>query len=569
MLQPYVLASCCFVLAFLKLGATLLLVASQSDAEWVAHTLKVETRISSLFAVFQSVDSRQRDYLLTGDPNDLADYRREVDRLAPEVAALRAETADNAVQQQNIEALTTVMTRVVDELNDIVRLHDSGADAEARQIVHRGKERVAMEEFRSIASRMKDEEERLLALRTSKAAQTGMFIFVANIMGTALIVAIAFLALLAARRLVARDALLASDLRARKFAYLLEAAPDAIVIVNQAGDIVLVNSQTERLFGYARSELLGRKIEILLPQRFHATHRSQFVTAPQARPASLQVFGQRKDGAEFPAEITLNHLQTEEGRLISSAIRDTTERARYESALREKNIELQRAVNELDAFTYSVSHDLRAPLRAIDGFSQILLKQYGPAMPDEPREYLQLVRDNSVQMGRLADGLLTFSRLGRQPLDKQIVVPAPIVEQVLRDARRQAEGRCVSVSVGELPPLWGDPTLVKQVFVNLIDNAFKYTAMREQAVIEVGSREIDGEQVFFVRDNGAGFDMKYAGKLFGVFQRLHRAEDFAGTGVGLAIVHRIVERHGGRVWTDAAVDRGATFYFTTEVPHDA
>jgi light-regulated signal transduction histidine kinase (bacteriophytochrome) len=148
-------------------------------------------------------------------------------------------------------------------------------------------------------------------------------------------------------------------------------------------------------------------------------------------------------------------------------------------------------------------------------------------------------------------------------LKKRQVATGAIVGQVLRDVRERAEGRSVSVSVGDTPSVWGDPSLLKQVFVNIIGNAFKYTRMRAEAVIEIGARETEGEQVFFVRDNGAGFDMRYADQLFGVFQRLHRAEDFEGTGVGLAIVQRIIHRHGGRVWAEAAVDRGATFYFTT------
>ena len=213
-----------------------------------------------------------------------------------------------------------------------------------------------------------------------------------------------------------------------------------------------------------------------------------------------------------------------------------------------------------------MSHDLRAPLRAIDGFSRILLKQYGATLDEEPREYLQLVRDNTLQMGHLVDDLLAFSRLGRQPLKKRQVATGAIVAQVVRDARARAGERSVSVCVGETPTVWGDPSLLKQVFVNLIDNAFKYTRMRAEAVVEIGSRESGGERVFFVRDNGAGFDMLYGEKLFGVFQRLHRAEDFEGTGVGLAIVQRIIQRHGGRIWAEAAVDRGATFYFTTESP---
>jgi PAS domain S-box-containing protein len=350
---------------------------------------------------------------------------------------------------------------------------------------------------------------------------------------------------------------------------LLEAAPDAMVVVNQDGDIVLLNVQAERQFGYRRDELLRQKVKNIIPEGFaerllaDALRSTEDALAQQIG-TGIELIGRRKDGSEFPIEIMLSPLESAEGILVTAAIRDITERKRHETALQERNVELQAAVGELEAFSYSVSHDLRAPLRAIDGFSRILLKQCGPTLSAESRGYLQRVRDNTVRMGQLVDDLLTFARLGRKPLSKQQVPTRTVVDQVVRDLRQQSDGRSVSVSVGEMPPLWGDPALLKQVFVNLIDNAFKYTRMRAEAAIEIGSREIGGEQVLFVRDNGTGFDMRYADKLFGVFQRLHRAEDFEGTGVGLAIVQRIVQRHGGRVWAEAAVDRGATFYFTTE-----
>jgi len=350
---------------------------------------------------------------------------------------------------------------------------------------------------------------------------------------------------------------------------LLEAAPDAMVVVNQGGEIVLLNLQAEKQFGYRRDELLGQKVKNIIPEGFAERLiaddlRSAEDALAQQIGTGIELTGQRKDGSEFPIEIMLSPLGSADGILVTAAIRDITERKRHESALQEKNSELQVAVNELDAFSYSVSHDLRAPLRAIDGFSQILLKQYAPLLSGEPRKYLQRVRDNTERMGHLVDDLLRFSRLGRQPLAKQLVPTDTIVGQALRDARQQVPGRSVNVIVGDLPPVWGDAALLKQVFTNLIDNAFKYTQLREAAVVEIGSRKIGDEQVFIISDNGVGFDMQYAGKLFDVFQRLHRAEDFAGTGVGLAIVQRIVQRHGGRVWAEAAVDRGATFYFTTE-----
>lgn len=248
---------------------------------------------------------------------------------------------------------------------------------------------------------------------------------------------------------------------------------------------------------------------------------------------------------------------------------EITERKRVEKKIRQLNkmlsqraVELETANKELEAFSYSVSHDLRAPLRAIDGFSRILQQDYGPQLVPEIQRYLGLVRDNAQQMGHLIDDLLTFSRLSRQPLKKQSVTPAGVANQALEDLRPEQDGRQLDVTVGDLPSCHADPALLRQVFVNLMSNALKFTRQRDVARVEVGWKQLDGQHAYYVKDNGAGFDMQYADKLFGVFQRLHRAEEYEGTGVGLAIVQRIVHRHGGRVWVEAVVDQGATFYFT-------
>ena len=204
-----------------------------------------------------------------------------------------------------------------------------------------------------------------------------------------------------------------------------------------------------------------------------------------------------------------------------------------------------------------------APLRSIDGFSRILLEDYAPQLPGEARHYLQMTRQNVQQMGRLIDDLLAFSRLGRQALRKQPVDPAGLVRQTLEGLGSMQEGRRIDIRIGPLPVCQGDPILLKKVFLHLLDNALKYTRGRDVARIDVGC-ECDelGGCVYFVKDNGVGFDMQYAPKLFGVFQRLHRAEDYEGTGMGLAIVQRIIHRHGGRVWAKAQTDQGAAFYFT-------
>jgi len=236
--------------------------------------------------------------------------------------------------------------------------------------------------------------------------------------------------------------------------------------------------------------------------------------------------------------------------------------AGLEERVAARTAELESANRELEAFSYSISHDLRAPLRAVDGFSQAVMEDYGEKLPEEGKRYLQTIRDGAQRMGMLIDDLLTFSRLSRQPVNKQEVNVAKLVNDVLEELAMQREGREIDVRIGELPPYQGDPALIKQVWVNLLSNAIKYSRDRKPAIIEIGCKKEESGNVYFVRDNGAGFDMQYAGKLFGVFQRLHRADEFEGTGVGLAIVQRVIVRHGGRIWVEAEPGKGATFYFT-------
>ena len=238
--------------------------------------------------------------------------------------------------------------------------------------------------------------------------------------------------------------------------------------------------------------------------------------------------------------------------------------AALEVRVQERTAQIVAANKELEAFSYSVSHDLRAPLRAVDGFSQVVLEDYGPQLPEECRQNLQTIRNGAQKMGELIDDLLTFSRLNRLPLSKQAVDTGKLVRGVLDDLNGQREGRRIDLRIADLPACQAEPALLKQVWVNLLSNALKYTGKREAAIVEIGCAMEKGRNAYFVRDNGAGFDMKYAHKLFGVFQRLHRTEDFEGTGVGLAIVQRVIHRHGGQIWAESAVNCGATFYFTLE-----
>jgi signal transduction histidine kinase len=230
--------------------------------------------------------------------------------------------------------------------------------------------------------------------------------------------------------------------------------------------------------------------------------------------------------------------------------------------LAEQVTDLKAANHELEAFSYSVSHDLRAPLRSMDGFSKILTEEYADGMPEEARHYLGRVRENAQKMDHLVSALLALSHLGRQAMDVQTVEPRQLVAEVLGELKEEKNGRRVEITVGALPSCVADGVLLKQVYMNLISNALKFTRTREVARITVGCRSENGLTTYFVQDNGVGFDMQYVGKLFGAFQRLHRAEDFAGTGVGLATVKRIILRHGGDVLAESEVGKGTTMYFT-------
>lgn len=292
-----------------------------------------------------------------------------------------------------------------------------------------------------------------------------------------------------------------------------------------------------------------------------AAEKGRLEDAQRAVLNMLEDFSSERDRLEDAQRAALNILDDVDfERSKVELINQQLEKEIQERKLAQE--QLVAANHELEAFTYSVAHDLRAPLRQIDGFSNILVQQYGPQLDSNASRFLNLVWDGARKMGQLVDDLLNLGRIGRQELARKPTDLNSLLQSVLQDLQPEIEGRRIDWHIGPLPTLECDPGLMRVVFVNLLSNAVKYTRRRECAVIEAGQAAQDGELRVFVRDNGAGFDQKYAHKLFGVFQRLHRAEDFEGTGVGLATVQRIIHKHGGRIWAEAKVDEGAAFFFT-------
>lgn len=375
------------------------------------------------------------------------------------------------------------------------------------------------------------------------------------------------------------------------FRGLLESAPDPIVIVNRQGQIVLVNTQTEKVFGYRREDLLGQPIEILIPERFHSKHvghRAGYSDNPHTRPMGigLDLSARRRDGSEFPVEISLSPMETKAGVIVTAIIRDTTEWKRVGEELRKLNRELEQRVSErtaqlhersrqleaanreLEAFSYSVSHDLRAPLRHLSGFARLLKERAAESLDEKSLRYVQNIDEAAGLMGKLIDDLLAFSRTGRAEMARSRVNFDQLVKEVLETLQPDTQGRNIVWQIGPLPEAEGDKAMLRLVWANLISNALKYTRTRDEAQIAIGSaKKEEGETVYFIRDNGVGFDMQYADKLFGVFQRLHTDEEFEGTGIGLATIQRIIRRHGGSVGAEGKVDGGATFYFSLPAFH--
>ncbi|HET9358510.1 MAG TPA: PAS domain S-box protein [Vicinamibacterales bacterium] len=359
---------------------------------------------------------------------------------------------------------------------------------------------------------------------------------------------------------------------------LIESAPDPIITIDAAGRVLEFNPAAERAFGYRREAVIGALlVDLVVPadprERPHGGLAGW--RPPILERKRLEMQAVRANGTGFPVEVAVTRLDDGAEQRCVVHLRDISDQTRAEEGLHELNteleervrrrtVQLQAVVDELEAFSYSVSHDLRAPLRSIDGFSQALAEDAGTALPEAARRHLDRIRAATQRMSHLIDDLLSLSTVSLARMTREHIDITGLAGAILIELAGHSANRSVHVRIAPGMSASGDPRLVRVALENILTNAWKFTSRREDASIEVGQTLRDATQVFYVRDNGVGFDATYADKLFAPFQRLHDASEFPGTGIGLATVRRIVQRHGGRVWADGQTARGACFYFTLE-----
>jgi len=503
-------------------------------------------------------ETGSRGFVITGDDSFLEPLFRANAVIEQEILWLQA--------NQN---LTDNQKYLIDSLNHYIKIrrHFSDSMISVRRtkglpalvtMVQEGVGKSYTDKIRELGLELENAEQQILDQRRKRNEKTitNLNVILFSVLGILLMVGLFSLYVL-------KTDIHKQELSERKFRALLDAAPDATVIVDEGGVIRMINQQAERLFGYTKEEMIGKRVEMLIPEALrgrHKDHRSGYADAPRVRMmgVGMELQALKKDGNLFPVAISLSPIRTAEGMMVSASVRDITESKDLEWNLRKSN-------EELEAFTYSVSHDLRAPLRSITGFTSILETEYANKLDGEALRITSVIKTNALRMGNLIDDLLGFSRMGRKELVKLPMDMEICVKEIVSEISNQPGHTHIQFQLEPLPTLKADANTMRQVWINLISNAVKYSSKQETPFIQIGYYKQPGQHVFFVKDNGVGFDMKYSDKLFKVFQRLHNHNDFEGTGVGLALVQKIVSKHGGRVWAEGEPDKGARFYFSLGV----
>jgi PAS domain S-box-containing protein len=541
------------------------------DQEWVTHTHLVLEKLHAILSDLVNEETGMRGYVITGDESYLQPYISSAQRLQHDIGEVRTLTFDNAAQQRSLSHVEPLLTARVAQLEQGIAARRGQGLAAAVSAIKTGGGLQTMDQIRDLINEMQREEGRLLGQRLQLASMSSRRAKVLIIAGN--VVALMFLlaaALVVHREMSGRqkteEYLRQSE---ERFRMLVSGVKDyAIVMLDPKGTIVSWNDGAERIKGYPSEEILGSHFSRFYPTIDMEDGKPERLLMEAVEQGRIEDEGWRirKDGSRFWADVVITALYDEKKRLrgFAKVTRDMTERRQAEEEIKYRNAQLQNANDELKAFSYSVSHDLRAPLRAIDGFSQALFEDYNDELDLQGRSYIQRIRAGVGKMGQLIDGMLDLARISRAEMIQDTVDLSSLAREIAADLTASHPERRVSFTIPAALPVKGDRLLLRVVLENLLRNAWKFTSERDRASIEIGV-QTDGDQtIHFIRDDGAGFDMQYAGKLFGVFQRLHRETEFPGTGIGLATVQRIIHRHGGRIWAEASRGHGATFYFALE-----
>lgn len=563
------------VLAIVAVASYRNIMQLRADVSWVEHTYQVSRTIRTLFSKLAEAESDQRGFVITGTPEFLKRFSLAEQSLPATLATLRDLTKDNPRQQRRLDTLQQLIVKKLAFAHENIEIRKHKSLEAAVQLVGTGRGYQLMDQISALIAEMQQEESQLMAERDQATDQTireTTWVIAAGLL-------LAFLVVPAAsfvtsreigRRAQAEEAIEESE---QKYRQLVENIPDVVWTANLTGKAIFVSPSVARVIGFSPEEVYqggeGMGFDRVHPddvERVRAAYEALFERGERFEEEYRYL---RKDGEWIWLHGRAVGVHEKDGtRYIDGVISDITARKRFEEALRKAYGDLEAVNKELEAFTYSVSHDLRAPLRHVDGFAKLLCEEFAPQLDATAQHYLSRIQAGTRQMAQLVDDLLNLARVGRQEPRRQATGLNSLVSEVVAELKPEAQGRPIEWRIGGLPFADCDPALVKQVFANLISNALKFTRPRAPGIIEVGQLERNGQPVIFVRDNGVGFSMKYADKLFGVFQRLHRAEDFEGTGVGLATVQRIIHKHGGQVWAEAELDKGATFYFTLGSPEN-
>jgi PAS domain S-box-containing protein len=544
-----------------------------ASAEWNDHTRQVLGTIAEIDDAITDVETTSRGYVISGDADYVRDWQAAVARVDPAVREVRSLTSDNPHQQQRLDRVETLLKAKLAVIRQTVEIRrDNGFEA-AQRVVQAGESRKTMAEVQKAIGEMKDEERRLLTERAAEERASAQRTIAIITSGSAFGFVIVSLAGWMIRRDIVARRRTAEALRVaeERFRLLIDSVRDyAIFMLDVDGKVASWNGGAQRINGYSSEEVIGRHFSCFYtPEDLQngKPARELKIATEQGR---YEEEGWRicKDGTRLWANVVISPVRDQSGTLrgFAKVTRDVTERKRAQDnilnlnkSLEQHSAQLEAANKELEAFCYSVSHDLRAPLRSIDGFSQALLEDYGDKLDDSGKDSLNRVRAATQRMGQLIDDMLNLSRVTRSDMRLERVDLSAMAAAVVAELRKNQESRSVAVIIQDGLTAYGDLRLLRVVLDNLIGNAWKFTSKRDDARIEFGVRADGG---FFVRDNGAGFDMAYSQKLFGAFQRLHAMNEFAGTGIGLATVQRIIHRHGGRVRAEGEVEKGAMFSFT-------